>query len=54
MDYTGTSGKQCYTTAFLDIDGASDRTSRDITKVLETQSSEGLAPHWVAENLQPH
>ena len=47
-----------YTWTFLYIVGASDSTSQDWTKTpnsigLETHSSEGLAPCWVVEKVEP-
>ena len=60
-DYIYTGRKQgSYTWAFIDIEGASDRTSRDITKAAKwqelknTHTSDWLALCWVAEKLHPH
>jgi hypothetical protein len=57
--YTRTIRKESiYILALLDIEGTSDSTSPDITKAAKWNglgdTSNGLAPCWVAEKLQPH
>ena len=52
--YTGSTKQGIFTWDFLDTEGASDSTSRDITKAatwhgLETLSSDKLAPCWVVQ-----